>query len=517
MKKLLFIPLILILFSILCCNSSKKTEVENLSDSVVVIFNNPPDQKWFYYNSGSYSGQYDHATMKFIGKGGLFENFDPSPNGDTITIPCFGQDYIIISHKFKGIELHDYLIKRGDTIVINYDFSNFPLLESRLSSNLTDMYNFNYKVKNRTVNYGFEPQTILNNMDFGLAYLLKKKSKTIPEKTRKALQHNLVNYIDLDSILVEHQKYVNSFKALLDSLELSGKIDSPYLKFYQNRLMVITEQGKIKELFQNQKPKKTSKDDGFGGFAINDSLAYNYQYQNQLNGYIYKQTKKEGVKQFTTSNSRFADYRAVFDSIAADESVPPLSKAVMLAYCFDEICMNFKVDDKLSYLTKYIKVTNDTAKAEIIRTKNKIDTEHTNELLLTDSKGRSITFNEAIASHKGKVIYLDFWAPWCAPCREEMANSEKLHEHYIGKDLIFMNVVVFDTQKSWDKIKSKFENNPQIHYYFSTNSQSSKQLDDLKVELIPHFMIIDKEGKFVVPNASRPKNIDVYSEIDKFL
>ena len=498
------------------CKQHKNEIPKNLKDSVVIIFNHPPDQKWFYFNSGSYSGQYNHATLKYIGENGLFENFDPLPLGDTLTIPCFGQSHIIVSHKYKGIERHEFLLTQGDTIIVNYDFSNFPLLTSKRSGELSEMYNLNYEVKNRTVNYGFEPQTILNNTDFGLAYLLKKKSKTIPEKTRKALQHNLENYIDLDSILVEHQKYVDNFSELLDSLEVSEKIDSIYLRFYTNRLNIIKEQGRVRELFQKSKPKKNS-NDKLESFALNDNLVYNFQYQNQLSGYLYNQTKKEGVKQYTTSNSRFSDYRTIFDNIAADESVPPLSKAVILAYCFDEICMNFKVDDKLAYYSKFLKVTSDTVKARILKERNKIDLKNTEDLLLVDSHGKSLTLNEAISLHRGKIIYLDFWAPWCSPCREEMANSERLHDYYSGKELVFMNVVVFDTKSSWEKIKTKFEKNPQIHYYFATNSQSSKQLESLGVNLIPHFMIFNKNGDLVVANAKRPKDRSVYVELDAFI
>ena len=80
-----------------------------------------------------------------------------------------------------------------------------------------------------------------------------------------------------------------------------------------------------------------------------------------------------------------------------------------------------------------------------------------------------------------------------------------------------MNVVVFDTKSSWEKIKTKFEKNPQIHYYFATNSQSSKQLESLGVNLIPHFMIFNKNGELVVANAKRPKDNSVYEELEAFI
>ncbi len=519
MKNPRFLIFSLILpFVLVNCKQQKEGIPRNLKDSVVVIFMNPPDQKWFYHNSGCYSGRYNHATLKFIGEGGLFQNFDPRKEGDTLSIPCFGQDNIIVSHLYKGMETHEFLIKRGDTVVVRYDVTNFPLLESKVFPTYSYYYNLNYNVKNRTVNHGLEPQTILNDMHFGMVYLVKTKNKALPLSYQKAMQERLVDYINLDSIIDLHQKYVESYGRLLDSLELSRNTDSVYIKFHREKLGKIKEMGKVKEWLSNPNFKKSiTNTEKSSGYTLNDKLAYNFQYQNQLGGYLYVQTTKEGVKNYTTSNSKFSDYRTVFDIIAADESVPPLSKTVLLAYCFDEICMNFKVDDKLAYYSKFLKVTRDTVKAKILKERNKIDLKNTSDLLLIDSHGKTLTLNEAISLHRGKVIYLDFWAPWCSPCREEMANSVKLHEYYNGKELVFMNVVVFDTKNSWEKIKTKFEKNPQIHYYFATNSQSSKQLESLGVNLIPHFMIFNKNGDLVVANAKRPKDRSVYVELDAFI
>ena len=48
------------------------------------------------------------------------------------------------------------------------------------------------------------------------------------------------------------------------------------------------------------------------------------------------------------------------------------------------------------------------------------------DLELTDQFGNTHT----LADYKGKVVFLNFWATWCGPCRNEMPDIQKLYEEY---------------------------------------------------------------------------------------
>ena len=50
---------------------------------------------------------------------------------------------------------------------------------------------------------------------------------------------------------------------------------------------------------------------------------------------------------------------------------------------------------------------------------------------LKDQFGKS----HKLEDYKGKVIFLNFWATWCGPCRSEMPEIQKLYEEYLGKPL----------------------------------------------------------------------------------
>lgn len=63
---------------------------------------------------------------------------------------------------------------------------------------------------------------------------------------------------------------------------------------------------------------------------------------------------------------------------------------------------------------------------------------------LKDLKGNIVT----LESFKGKVVFLDFWTPWCIPCKEEMPEMEALYKKLGDKGFEIVGIAVDASEKT---------------------------------------------------------------------
>jgi len=54
----------------------------------------------------------------------------------------------------------------------------------------------------------------------------------------------------------------------------------------------------------------------------------------------------------------------------------------------------------------------------------------------------------SLAGLEGKVVFLNFWATWCPPCREEMPSMEKLHARFTGRNFTILAVDLQEDEKT---------------------------------------------------------------------
>lgn len=120
-------------------------------------------------------------------------------------------------------------------------------------------------------------------------------------------------------------------------------------------------------------------------------------------------------------------------------------------------------------------------------------------------------FREIMQNYPGKILYVDFWAPWCAPCMAEMPYSKELQHRYQNKDIVFVYLGFNCTRPSWEATISELQLKGE--HYLLTDNQSEALSDIFKFSGIPRYIIIDKSGIVINGNAPRPSNEDELEKI----
>jgi peroxiredoxin len=97
-----------------------------------------------------------------------------------------------------------------------------------------------------------------------------------------------------------------------------------------------------------------------------------------------------------------------------------------------------------------------------------------------------------LSSLKGKVVFLNFWATWCPPCREEMPSMEALYQRFRGRDLEFL---ALDIQEGREAVAAFMkEHGLTFPAALDSTGRISAQYG---IRGIPTTFIIDRDGGIV--------------------
>ena len=101
----------------------------------------------------------------------------------------------------------------------------------------------------------------------------------------------------------------------------------------------------------------------------------------------------------------------------------------------------------------------------------------------------------ALSSLRGKVVLIDFWASWCAPCRKELPNVKRAYEKYKSKGFEILGVSLDKDRSAWLEAVSKEGLTwPQVS---DLKFWQSEACQIYAVQSIPYTVLIDKEGKII--------------------
>jgi thiol-disulfide isomerase/thioredoxin len=107
-------------------------------------------------------------------------------------------------------------------------------------------------------------------------------------------------------------------------------------------------------------------------------------------------------------------------------------------------------------------------------------------------------FESILEENKGKVLFINTWATWCVPCKEEFPDLVRLQDHYKNSDVVFIGISV-DLEDHIESMVKPFLQSQNVNFQnYVQNFKDPADLINLLNEdwrgAVPATFIYDKEG-----------------------
>ena len=130
------------------------------------------------------------------------------------------------------------------------------------------------------------------------------------------------------------------------------------------------------------------------------------------------------------------------------------------------------------------------------------------DFALTDMSGNRVN----LSAYRGKVVLLDFWATWCAPCKEEIPHFVDMQNRYGPRGFQVIGISMDDDEKPVLDFQQQFK----INYPVAVGS--AKLAEQYGGVLgLPITFVIDPEGRIVSRHIGQTSAEVFESEVQKLL
>lgn len=109
--------------------------------------------------------------------------------------------------------------------------------------------------------------------------------------------------------------------------------------------------------------------------------------------------------------------------------------------------------------------------------------------ILPDPQENNVDFKDL----KGKYVLIDFWASWCAPCRQSFPHMREVYQKYNGDQFEIYSISIDENKAAWLKAV-KEENNPWPQSLDTKNISQS----GFAVTAVPTAYLVDPQGKIIL-------------------
>ena len=102
---------------------------------------------------------------------------------------------------------------------------------------------------------------------------------------------------------------------------------------------------------------------------------------------------------------------------------------------------------------------------------------------------KEVKFSEFVG--KGTYVLVDFWSPWCGPCRMEMPNIKAVYDKYKGDDFDVVSIAVWEKQP----VETTIETAEKLQMTWNQINNAGREAAEIYgVEAIPHIILFGPDG-----------------------
>lgn len=423
---------------------------------------------------------------------------------------------ITFSGKITNTEVKKIWIK-GESFEKEINLKSDGTFSEKLPIDYEGIYAIETSKNRMPIYFSKESKMSLTADDFNFDATLKYTGKGGIENQYIAKKTNITSQISFEDYKLNETEFLKKLETIMNSVNnlfQKTKFSDDYFKQKETLNLHYLEQKYL--LYYNRLhnnptndfkvSEKFSKYDEKMDLDNESDFLFSIEYQDIVMTKFFENIKSDDLLSFVTPKNAIPKIKAL-----KSQSI----KNRLIQNGVNDI--NIQNANYKNTYNEFLSITNDPKIKEILTTN------YNNTLAIEPGK-QSPTFNyenqkggtTSLESLKGKYVYIDVWATWCGPCRQEIPSLEKVEEQFQGKNIIFVSISVDNSKdrEKWSKLVT--EKKMSGIQLLADNELNSKFTREYNIQGIPRFILIDPNGNIVNPQSpfpSDPKLIELLNSL----